>query len=1187
MRRPTWLSAENGRSFLCSAPAVTRMPCSRMHGHASSTSSMASSGERFPCSRTRRVSARTAPIRRSAARTTWAMSNVLDHHSVESRIHARDREGRLRAVDPRYSVALEASAGTGKTRVLVERYINLLRAGVDPSNVLAMTFTRKTAAEMRERIIATLRDAAARGEITAARWRELRDRTEDIAISTIDAFCLSLLREFPLAADLEPAFDVADETEVPRLIVESLDRALRTCRSLAREDEHVALVFAQLGDRRARRGLAALLNRRLVAPAVLNRYLQSGPADLTVAVATTRAAAALLGAFTVMPRGLDGFLETGPPEPLFLLLARDLRRLEESIGTGTSPNPAIVQAAYARAREYFLTDQGEPRKRIAFTKAQFVSERVWAAHRDLVVNHAASIREASNRYKRDLNVLVSRGILRMYRIAESDYRRTLEAHAVLDFADLLQRTLDLLRQMDEFAQSRYRLESRYHHVLVDEFQDTSRAQWELVSLLVQSWGEGAGLASSGPLSPSIFSVGDRKQSIYAFRDADVSILDDARRYIEALRPDGDARRTISRSFRSVPALLALVNDVARDMPKVDGRRDGFRYAEEDQFPIDSNQGSISQEPPNGASFTPLGLITADSPEACADATAAEIVRLLEQETVVRDKTTGAARRMTPSDVAILFRTRDSHREFEAALERRGIGTYVYKGLGFFDADEIKDVLALLWYLADPLSDMRAAALLRSRFARVSDETLRRLAPHIAAAVGGSSPATQLDAADAATLHRLRDACARWRELVDRMPPAELLDLVLAESAYFVEMRGPRLLQARENLKKLRALIRRIQNRGYATLGRITAHLDRLAVGDESNAVIDALDAVHLMTVHAAKGLEFPIVFVVNLARGTGGFRDPIRVVAGAGDASVSVAVGDFRSSADEDAAAKEAEESKRLLYVALTRARDRLYLGSVLKDGRLQPGRGSLAAVLPQTLIDQFSARGDVVEWRASSGAVHMLRMVRGSNATNPESPHVEPRAAISSVTSLEPLVDCAPKRVSVASAVSQEAALGFDVDRTRAASRRLVGTLVHRLVQRIGIQTPGSRMRDDQSIRQTALHLVRAHEIDDHDELQHAADAAVHAYRSICEREDVRLLCQAGRALHEVPFTMSMKGRIVRGTIDCLVETAPGAFTVLEFKTGRERLEDRQQVQLYVQALRQVFPGATIEARVVYTAGR
>jgi ATP-dependent helicase/nuclease subunit A len=149
------------------------------------------------------------------------------------------------------------------------------------------------------------------------------------------------------------------------------------------------------------------------------------------------------------------------------------------------------------------------------------------------------------------------------------------------------------------------------------------------------------------------------------------------------------------------------------------------------------------------------------------------------------------------------------------------------------------------------------------------------------------------------------------------------------------------------------MIRRVENRGYATLGRIAEHLERLAVGDESNAAIDAIDAVSLMTVHASKGLEFPIVFVVNMGRGTGGARAPIRVAAdGANDAQVAIA--DYQSEADEDTQAREREESKRLLYVALTRARDRLYLSATVDQGKCRMGRGSLGEVLPDFVKEMF-----------------------------------------------------------------------------------------------------------------------------------------------------------------------------------------------------------------------------------------
>ena len=498
--------------------------------------------------------------------------------TVESRIDARDRAGRERAVDPRFNVALEASAGTGKTRILVNRYVNLLRAGVDPGEILALTFTRKAAAEMRERIVATLREAAGRGEFPRERWRQLRDRTADVTISTIDAFCLSLLREFPLEAGLDPGFSMADETEVPRLISESLDRALRVCRSLASQDPHVALVFAQLGDRRARAGLAALLDRRIAAPAVLSRFLSVGPRDLTLLTAARRGASALLDVFAAMRGGLDRFLETGPLEPPFLILRRQLAALEQRLQGEEPLDPADVHAAFSRAREHFLTQDGLPRtKMLLYKKEDFASATDWQVHRDLVFSHAPAIVDAYAAYRRDLNVLVSRGVWRMFKVAETEYRRTLDAHAVLDFPDLLLHARTLLGQMEEFAQSRYRLESRYHHVLVDEFQDTSRAQWDLIALLTQSWGEGAGLAHTGPLQPTVFIVGDRKQSIYAFRDADVSMLREAGRHLEGLRSDGDVRRSISRSFRAVPPLLAFVNDLCHDIDKLPARSDAFQY----------------------------------------------------------------------------------------------------------------------------------------------------------------------------------------------------------------------------------------------------------------------------------------------------------------------------------------------------------------------------------------------------------------------------------------------------------------------------------------------------------------------------------------------------------------------------------------------------------------------------------
>ncbi len=1112
----------------------------------------------------------------------------------------RDGEARRDAVDPARNVVLEASAGTGKTRVLVDRYVNLLRAGVDPRNILAMTFTRKAAAEMRERILRTLREAAGLSPGDAARWGQLRDRLDDIAISTIDAFCLSLLREFPLEADLDPGFDVADETEVPRLIEESLDEALRLCRARARDDEDIALLLAHLGENRLRAGLAALLERRAVAASVLRRVTGAGPRGLTLTEACRGGVERIAATLGAMPGGLEAFLDSGPVRhPRYALLAADIRRLMRAASHAEQGRlePAQLKGVFDRLRGHVFTKAGTPRKRAPadYPADAHANEAARKAHWALVMAAAPAIADAIRAYRRDLNAILSRAVWQVFGVAAARYRRTLEVRGVLDFSELLLRAQTLLGNMDEFARSRYLLEARYHHVLLDEFQDTSRAQWELVSLLIRAWGEGLGVSSDTPLRPSIFVVGDRKQSIYAFRDADVAVLDDAAADVGALRPEGHPLRSITRSFRSVPALLGLVNDLFSEIAAGgEGRRDAFSYGERDAFPIENGGGAPPGDPP-------LGIIAADDVRRSAAAVAAEIARLA-GGALVRDKQTGVHRPIRPADIAVLFRSRASHREVEAALEARRIPSYVYNGLGFFESDEVRDIVALLRFLAEPSSDLRAAAFLRSRVVRLSDPGLQRLAPGIAEALTGRAAppaAARLDAEDEAVLARVRSSLADWLGLADRIPPAELLDRVLADAAYAHEIRGSRAAAARENIKKVRSLVRRLQNSGYLTLARLADHLDRLSAGDESNAVVDAVDAVNLMTVHAAKGLEFPVVFVVNLARGSGGPRAPIRVAADAPPED-AVAVGDFEAEFDADESAREREETKRLMYVALTRARDRLYLASTTERGAFKPRKGSLGEVLPESLRGVFGAAaavtGDGAEvlWTAGTGTSHAFRICASTAAPEPAEPapfsaaHDGPESEWSAAADDFEAVDDRTGRERRPITSAGRAVRRWDSEQAPGStdgSGVVVGRVVHRMFQ---AEVRGDLPGDD--LAANARGLVTAEEAWMVKDLERAAADAALVFAGMWSQPALREVLDGAACYYEVPLSVLAEpgkeggsSRVLRGVIDCLAWRPDGRVVVVDFKTGTRRESDRRQLRAYVDAVRSMYPGSSVEGCLVY----
>ncbi|SVB26484.1 uncharacterized protein METZ01_LOCUS179338, partial [marine metagenome] len=488
------------------------------------------------------------------------------------------------ALDPTRNVVVEASAGTGKTWVLVERYHELLRVGVDPAHILCLTFTRQAAAEMRARVVNKLReDDTVDGK---ERWQTLQDKLGDFNIDTIDAFCHGLLREFPLEAGLEPGFRIADETEIYRFTEDALDRVMQEAPRIAQQDSDVALTLAEMTAPQLRKSLSNELRRRVESSEAQERFSAKDRRTAEQVEEDTRRA--LQEFFQTLPDGIERFVEKGPKRhPRFAMLAKDVLRCMPGSDLGTG---AQLRSLLERLEMHFLTQAGTPRKRLwnDYSSDTFPSEDAEddrKSHQKTVEQSAEHLLKISQDFRAGLNDAQARGFRRLFSMTEKEYRQALKRTATLDFPELQDQALELLRQMDEFAQSRYRLESRYHHVLIDEVQDISQAQWDLVKLLTDSWVEGLGVS----VEPSIFAVGDRKQSIYKFRNANALVFDDVVDHIGQLRPgqaEQDVRISLKKSWRSRPALLNFVNHLCDGIEKEKGRSDAFEYRSEDRFQIE-------------------------------------------------------------------------------------------------------------------------------------------------------------------------------------------------------------------------------------------------------------------------------------------------------------------------------------------------------------------------------------------------------------------------------------------------------------------------------------------------------------------------------------------------------------------------------------------------------------------------
>jgi ATP-dependent helicase/nuclease subunit A len=334
-----------------------------------------------------------------------------------------------------------------------------------------------------------------------------------------------------------------------------------------------------------------------------------------------------------------------------------------------------------------------------------------------------------------------------------------------------------------------------------------------------------------------------------------------------------------------------------------------------------------------------------------------------------------------------------------------------------------------------------------------------------------------------------------------------------------------------------------------------------------------------MTVHAAKGLEFPVVFAVNLGRGSGGGRDAIRIAPaplGLEEAEdPRVIVGERGPGDDDEFDARELEETKRLLYVAMTRARDRLYLCATrTEDGRFVPARGSLGRVLPASLQALFAASpgpsAGPADWHGPS-AVHTL--------IRPPAPGAEPRVwlrtpvetAVEEALAPLPLDGPARRPATGTAAAPDPAPAGA------ARSSALVGSLVHRLMA----ASRGQAGADWAALAAAVRPFVER--VPDAPDPTSLVERAVSLCRAAIAQPDVKAVLERGTRLFEVAYSArTADGSVERGAIDCMV-VAEDSVTVLEFKTGRAEAAHADQLDAYVDAARRLYPGRVVEGRLIY----
>jgi ATP-dependent helicase/nuclease subunit A len=1124
--------------------------------------------------------------------------------SAARSIPRETKQDQWRASDPKLSAWVSAHAGSGKTHVLSRRVVRLLLARVPPSRILCLTYTKAAAANMAARIFdilakwTLLDDDALDNAVEKASGRRLDPAERDFArrlfartvetpgglkVQTIHAFCERILHLFPFEANVPAGFRIIDDIERGALLAdarkETLDRALneedalREALKTVARDASEATFDALIGELLHHRGALRGVARGEQYERDLRRRLGLAEGETLASVE-----ARMIG---------DG------------IASKDWQALATRLRKGSS-NDAKLAARLERASdlprdpacidEYLLVfykQDGEPR---GSGKTKMITKKLCdddPGLLELLEQERERLAALIEKRKTAATFARSMALARIGEAIVSCYERMKNHRGLFDFDDLIERTRELLRRSSP-SWVLYKLDQRIDHILLDEAQDTSAPQWEILQVVANEFAQAA-------RPRSFFAVGDEKQSIFSFQGAAPEKFDAMRRgfqgrFSAAKLPFEHVRLTLS--FRSAPAILSSVDAIF----KFGDNRVGLSFDPAEPAPEHTAwktdvAGLVEiWEPifPSKREETkdwrlPLDYLGLDDPAATlAHKVAGKIASLLDLTNGEWVEGKNGPRAIAPGDFLILVRKRDAF--FEAmirALKEQHIPVAGADRLDLTNHIAVMDLCALGRAALLPEDDLTLAIVLKSPLVGLCDDDLIALAPKREGALIHALEQSKAPAHREAAL-RLKD----WSRDARRLTPFDFYSRVLGAARgreKLVARLGP---EANDAIDEFLRLALDFERDEPGSLTSFLAGVEKLDVSIKRDMEA-AGDAVRVMTVHAAKGLEAKIVFLPDTCGAPTGRHDPrIFAVAENEDADDASLVWSPKMDADPAPVARAREklreaarnEHRRLLYVALTRAEERLYIAGFV--GEKGAAEGCWHNMIYEALKDGFDALPDpdnaekqilrsksapatIKLTRAAAPGEHVEIPAWARAPAEPEAapaPPLRPSSALAGADAMPDFIAAAPAR--------------------RDGDRLLIGRLTHALLQHL----PRCAVERRPTV---ALRFLRVHA----PRLEPArSEALVRAALDVIEHPSLAPLFGVSSAA-EVDIVARVdtpRGpREIVGRIDRVAETESEVF-IADFKTGAPRLSPSvaqlRQLALYRAAALALYPGRKVRCVLIFT---